>query len=241
MPGLRVFALADLHLSLSGAKPMDVFGEIWKDHPRRMAAAWDAVVGADDLVLLPGDLSWGRNLAEAAPDLTWIGERPGRKLLLRGNHDSWWSARARVRRALPPGCDLLQHDAREYEGLVILGARGWNHPDDPGAAPEDGAVYRREIERLRLSIEDADRRFGRAAPRLAMTHFPPCHRGRPDSEVLDLLVASGARIVVYGHLHGADHEIAITGLHRGIEFRLVAADAVGFAPVEIHTRWPQAC
>src|SRR5690348_14172418 len=100
----RVFALADLHLSSSGAKPMAVFGAIWSDHAGRMAAAWDETVGPGDVVLLPGDLSWARNLDEAREDLAWIGARPGAKVLLRGNHDSWWASVSKVRRALPDGC-----------------------------------------------------------------------------------------------------------------------------------------
>ena len=107
----RIFAIADLHLSASGTKPMDVFGEVWKDHPARIAAAWDATVSAGDTLLLPGDLSWARDLVEARGDLAWIGARPGLKFLLRGNHDGWWGSVASVRRALPPGCYALQNDA----------------------------------------------------------------------------------------------------------------------------------
>jgi predicted phosphohydrolase len=231
----RWFALADLHLSLSGHKPMDVFGELWRDHAARMASSWDATVGAGDVVLLAGDLSWGRNLSEAAPDLAWIGARPGRKVLLRGNHDSWWGKSvARVRAALPTGCALLHHDAHESDGRVVLGARGWTAPDDPFAQPGDEAVFAREVERLRLSVAEADRRFGRDLPRTAMTHYPPWPLGRPPGEVVAILKAAGVGTCVYGHLHGDDHALARTGTHEGIEFRFVAADAVGFTPVPIH-------
>src|SRR5438552_2202015 len=107
----RIFAIADLHLSSSGAKPMDVFGAPWVHHAERIARAWDAEVAPDDTVLLPGDLSWARNLDEARADLGWIAARPGAKVLLRGNHDSWWTSLVKVRRALPPRCLALQHDA----------------------------------------------------------------------------------------------------------------------------------
>lgn len=229
----RVFALADLHLSLVGHKPMDIFGEAWRDHPRRMAQAWDRSVDPQDTVLLPGDLSWGRNLAEAAPDLAWIGERPGRKLLLKGNHDSWWSSLARVRQALPPGCEALQNDSHRLEEWVVVGARGWTSPDDPVAGEKDAAIFRRELERLRLSIAHADRTHGTELPRLGMLHYPPWVEGHPPTAVVELLRRAGVRVVVYGHLHGADHAIAVRGEREGMLFCFVAADALDFAPKEL--------
>ena len=231
MPTLH--ALADLHLSLDGSKPMDVFGELWREHAVRMARAWDAAVAPDDVVLLPGDLSWATSLEQAAVDLRWIGARPGRKVLLRGNHDAWWASASKVRRALPEGCGILQNDAVDLGGLVLVGARGWTAPDDPTAQPGDAAIFRRELERLRLSIADADRRFGRDLPRAAMTHFPPWIVGRAPSEVVEILRGAGVTVCVYGHLHGADHALGVQGEHDGIRFVLAAADAVGFAPVPL--------
>ncbi len=229
----RLFALADLHLSLTGAKPMDVFGEAWRDHPARMAEAWDRLVDEDDTVLLPGDLSWAANLVEAAPDLAWIGARPGRKLLLRGNHDAWWGSASKVRAALPARCAILQHDAHLDGERVILGARGWISPDDPLATEHDAAIFRREIERLRLSVADADRRYGRSLPRVAMLHYPPWIEGREATEVVEVLRGAGVTVCVYGHLHGADVALGVQGARGGIRYHLVSADAAGFAPVEI--------
>src|SRR5262245_42921200 len=231
---MRLFAIADLHLSSSGAKPMDIFGPEWVDHPARMAAAWDASVTEDDFVLLPGDLSWAKTLDEARDDLAWIGARPGTKVLLRGNHDGWWTSIGKVRKALPPGCLALQHDAIDLGPAVLVGARGWTSPDDPVATPEDAAVFTRELSRLALSIAFADARFGRARPRIAMTHYPPWILGRPPTEVVTVLRDGGVGTCVYGHLHGADHSLGITGTHEGITFHLVAADTIGFAPAVIH-------
>ena len=231
MPAL--FALADLHLSLTGHKPMDVFGELWVDHARRMAEAWDASVGPEDTVLLPGDLSWGRNIVEAAQDLEWIDQRPGRKLLLRGNHDGWWTSRAKVDRALSEGCVALHNSAERVGDWVVIGTRGWTAPDDPIATASDEKVFRRELERLRLSVADADARFGRELPRLAMTHFPPRLEGRGPSEMDLRLREAGALAVAYGHLHGADHALAVRGDVDGIRYWFVAADAVDFAPVRL--------
>jgi predicted phosphohydrolase len=229
----RLFALADLHLSLTGDKPMDVFGEAWVDHPRRMAEAWDARVGPGDTVLLPGDLSWARNMREAEPDLAWIGARPGRKILLRGNHDTWWTGLARVRAALPDGCDALQNDALRLDTCVVLGARGWLDPEDPLAGPDDARIFRRELERLRLSILAADRLEADGLPRVAMLHYPPWIEGREPTRVVALLERARVAHCVYGHLHGGDHRLAVTGQRNGVEYHLVAADAVDFGPVEI--------
>lgn len=232
----RLYAIADLHLSGSGAKPMDVFGETWKGHAARMAAAWDATVGPDDAVLLPGDLSWARSLDEARVDLDWIGARPGIKVLLRGNHDGWWTSVSKVRKALPAGCLALQNDALDLGVAVVVGGRGWTAPDDPMATEGDGAVYLRELERLRLSMADADRRFGREAPRVAMVHFPPWIEGRAKTSVVDLLGAGAVGTCVYGHLHGVDHAKGVVGIREGIEFQLVAADAIGFTPQPVTLR-----
>lgn len=229
----RLYALGDLHLSTSGAKPMDVFGAAWAGHAGRMAASWDATVDPGDVVLLAGDLSWARDLDEARGDLAWIGARPGLKVLLRGNHDSWWGSLARVRAAVPAGCLALQNDAHDLGAWIVVGARGWTDPADPVATPEDAAVFQRELERLRLSIADADRRFGRSKPRVAMLHYPPWIVGRDPSAVVGVLSRAGVTDCVYGHLHGADHALAVTGPHGGIRYHLVAADAVGFAPVGI--------
>ena len=226
----RLFAIADLHLSVSGAKPMDVFGALWKDHPQRIAAAWDAVVAPGDTVLLPGDLSWARDLNEARGDLDWIGARPGTKFLLRGNHDGWWTSIAKVRQALPPGCHALQNDAFDLGAVVLVGARGWTAPDDPLAAEGDATIFLRELTRLRLSIADADRRFDRSKPRVAMLHYPPWIEGRAPTGVVDVLRDGGVGTCVYGHLHGADHALGVQGVRDGIRFHLVAADAIGFAP-----------
>ena len=234
----RLFAIADLHLSGTGQKPMDVFGELWRDHDARIAEAWDRSVGPDDVVLLPGDLSWARDLHEAAPDLAWIGARPGRKLLLRGNHDGWWSSLGKVRAALPAGCEVLQNDAHEAGDWIVIGARGWNDPSLPGATPADERVFRRELDRLERSVRDADVRLGRSRPRLAMLHYPPWLAGHEPSEVVPMLEDAGVRVCLYGHLHGDDHRLARTGVHRGIEYRFVAADAVGFSPVEIASLCP---
>ena len=229
----RVFALADLHLSLTGQKPMHVFGELWRNHSDRMAESWDERVAPDDTVLLAGDLSWARSAEEVAPDLEWIGERPGRKILLRGNHDGWWSSLSKVLRLLPPGCEPLHNQSFDLGDRILVGARGWLAPDDPIATPNDAKVFHRELERLKLSIRHADETYGRALPRMAMLHYPPWLEGREPTDVVKELKGGGVGVAVYGHLHGDDHALAVRGERDGIRFYFVAADAVDFTPVQI--------
>ena len=228
----RLLALADLHLSGTGDMPMDCFGDLWVDHTSRMAENWDAMVRPEDWVLLPGDLSWAKNLEQAACDLAWIGERPGSKLLLRGNHDSWWSSRTKVRQALPRGCEILHNSALAVGNWVVLGSRGWLSPDDPLAGDDDRKVFERELHRLDLSIKEASR-FDAGRSRVAMLHYPPWLAGREPTEVVRRLKGAGVSICVFGHLHGADHALAIDGTHDGIRYHFVAADAVKFSPVVI--------
>lgn len=217
---------------------MDVFGELWRDHPRRLAEGWDAVVGAEDVVLVVGDISWARNAEEVGPDLEFLAARSGRlKVLLKGNHDSWWKSAGKVRSLLPPGLTIIHHDAQRLEeGVVLCGARGWSLPTMPWADSEkDPPIYRRELERLALSLAAARRLSQPGDLWLALLHYPPLgprgnsHRDT-SSEVLEMLSEAGVAAAAYGHLHGLDHAWAPRGMYQGIELRFVAADYTGFVP-----------
>lgn len=239
MTRVQLFALADTHLSFGHPKPMDIFGELWRDHADRIATNWDRAVGPDDVVLVAGDISWAPSLAAAAPDLAFLAARPGRqKILLRGNHDSWWGSAAKLRAALPPGLIALQNDAlRLPEGIVVCGARGWNLPSLPFFdAVSDPPIYRREIQRLDLSLRAAAalRRPGDLLA--AMLHYPPLGPGEATSEVLERLLAAKVDTAVYGHLHGEDHAWAPRGVFGGLALHFVAVDHTGFAPVPIARR-----
>ncbi|GGJ10358.1 ser/threonine protein phosphatase [Alicyclobacillus cellulosilyticus] len=225
-----LFAIADLHLSHGTDKPMDVFGDHWSHHTDRIARAWRAKVSAADTVLLPGDLSWAMTLAEAAEDLAWIGRLPGKKVILRGNHDYWWGGIGKVRRALPPDVYAIQNDALLAESFAICGTRGWLLPSHPRFTEEDMAIYRREGERLRLSLQQA-KRLGR--PLIAMMHFPPCGPEGEETLFTQLLEAFGVKVCVYGHLHGPAHRYRFEGWLRGVWYQLVSADYVQFEPVPV--------
>ncbi len=227
---MRVYALSDLHLSLARPKPMDIFGPAWKDHPAKIEAAWREVVGPGDWVLLAGDLSWAMKLEEVEPDLAFLESLPGKKVLLKGNHAHWWTSRAKVERILPPSVQILQNDALALgEGWVVAGTRGWNFPGAPGFSEQDGKILAREVGRLRLSLEAAERLGGRDL--VVMTHFPPLLQEGKESPLLPLILEAGARFCLYGHLHGKDHALGFQGVWKKTRFLLTSADALDFRPL----------
>ena len=228
---MALYGISDLHLSETSDKPMDVFGEHWRDHAARMAAAWDASVGPDDVVLCPGDLSWAMRLDEAAADLSWIGARPGRKILVRGNHDYWWSSLSKVRAAIPVGATALQNDAVELDGLVFAGSRLWALPGTPEFGADDEKILRRETGRLELSLQAARRLAGDTRPIVAAVHYPPFAPDGGPTAFSELLASHGVTLCVYGHLHGAGaHRAAVEGEVDGVRYALIAADYLDFAP-----------
>jgi len=227
---MRIFAIADVHLSFGVEKPMDIFGAAWDRHPLRLKEAWESLVREEDTVLIPGDVSWGMTLEEAKPDLAFLGELPGEKILIRGNHDYWWNTATKVRSILPRGMRIVQNDAVTCGGYVIGGSRGWTFP---GAEPLPGAdesrdrhIYSRELNRMDLSL----RMMPEGKHRIFMTHFPPCDEAHPDTEVTALMEKYGVETVVYGHLHGPSHRLAFEGEHNGVNYRFVAGDKLGFVP-----------
>jgi predicted phosphohydrolase len=257
---LRVFALSDPHLALGTPnKLMDRFGPNWVNHPKRMAAAWDRAVGADDLVLVPGDISWARDLAGAAPDLAWLAERPGTKVLIKGNHEHWWTTKRRVREALPDGMHALEADALRLGDVGLCGTRLWDVPGqsyhdviawsgEPISAEltdEDAAaalkVYQRELGRLDRALGALDQ----SAPlRIAMLHYPPVGPAEPDgdggwalvaNELTERFEAAGLQHVVFGHLHSlqASARARIGGERGGVRYHLAAVDFIDFAPLLI--------
>jgi uncharacterized protein len=245
---MRVWAISDLHLSGAKPKPMDIFGKNWFAHPDKIAAAWRERVAPEDLVLCPGDISWAMTLEEVAPDLAYLEALPGRKILLRGNHDYWWKRKAlgQVKKALPPSISLLQGNAfAPTPELIILGARGWRFPgertvgdDAPAEMAKEGAVddakiFAREIEYLKNSVRDAQRLGLGGKYVLGMMHYPPFNWSGEESPFSRLLAEAGTKLCIYGHLHGADTRRAFQGVRGGIEYRLVSADAVDFQPVRL--------
>ena len=231
---MAIWAISDLHLSLNSDKPMDVFGDHWIGHHDRMAENWDRLVGEDDLVLVPGDNSWALKLEEAAKDLQWIHERPGTKMLLKGNHDYWWTAIGKVRKAMPDSLRGLQNDTLEWGDYRIAGARLWNQPGHKRFTADDEKIYLREIERLKLSLDLAAKQCAKDGKELIiMVHYPPFREHRP-SVYTEMIEAVNTRTCIYGHLHGTNsHKRAFQGEHNGVNYQLVACDYLNFTPVKL--------
>ena len=223
---MRLFAIADPHLSRAQPKPMDVFGPGWEGHPQVFFDRWRETVGEGDLVLVPGDVSWAMRLEDAMPDLEDIAALPGRKVLLRGNHDYWWPSISKLRRVLPEGMYAVQNDAIVVDGVVIAGTRGWVCPGSRGFTPEDEKVYRREVERLSLSLQAARRLEGRY--RVVMLHYPPTNPRLEPSGFTRLIEEYAPDALVFGHVHGGEEPVLMS--LDGIAVHFVAADALAFRP-----------
>ena len=227
---MALYAIGDLHLSLGADKPMDVFGGAWRGYMDKLRAGL-ARIGPEDTTVLLGDLSWGIGLEQAREDFAFIAAIPGRKIILKGNHDYWWSTAAKFYRF----CEdngwqnmwILNNNCYDYRGFALCGTRGWFYEEDRHGA-HDEKVFRRELIRLETSLQAAGDR-----PKLCFLHYPPRYRGYTCPEILELLRRYGVSRCYYGHLHSESHKLAVEGLHDGTEFSLVAADYVNFTPVRV--------
>lgn len=226
---MRVFAIADLHLATVTPKPMTVFGPQWAGHPEAIWAHWRELVREEDVVLLPGDLSWAMRLPDALTDLSVVAELPGTKVLLRGNHDYWWPTASRLRAALPPGMSAVVNDAVRVGNVVICGSRGWTTPGHEALNAEDERLLTREAERLSLSVKAAGALRQPGDHFLMMLHYPPASPPYPPNPLTDVIAAARPDLIVYGHLHGVPPERAIHQV-AGIPAYLVAADGLKFRP-----------
>ena len=224
---MSLFAIGDLHFGFGLNKPMDIFGERWKNHEERIKENWLAEVGPEDTVILPGDISWGMRIGEAAPHLDLISSLPGRKVLVCGNHDYWWGSTSKLR-CLYPGLIFIKNDSSFYRDYAICGTRGWVCPKDTFFSPSDYKIYNREQIRLRLSLDDAVRK-GYKKIILAL-HYPPTNDKKEPSGFTDIIGRyPQIEKVVYGHLHGeVSFGAGIKGVFGGTEYELVSADYIGF-------------
>ncbi len=230
---MRLFAISDLHLPGGDEKPMNVFGDHWEDHFARIAEDWCARVGEDDVVLIAGDVSWAMQLENAKPDLQAIGELPGRKLLIKGNHEYWWNSLQKVQAAMPQGMTAIQHTAVDVGPCVVCGTRGWNFPTaDAPLSPDDRKICDRELIRLEMALQAAAQMAG-SRPIVVMLHYPPLFDQERDTVFTDLLARYPVHTVVYGHLHGAGIRMGFTGEHAGIRYQLTSCDSLHFALSEV--------
>lgn len=231
----QIFAIGDLHMSGTQDKAMDVFGPSWRNHVDRIAKNWRSKVGTDDIVLVPGDISWAMHLEDAAADLQVLHALPGQKILVRGNHDYWWASPAKVRQVLPDSIRIIQNDAVKIENTVFCGTRGWAFPAGQPFSDHDRKIFEREKLRLRMTLDRARHLDG--AQTFVMLHYPPLYDGYADTDFVEILDEFRPDHVVFGHLHGRIlDQVNLRGTeHHGIIYDLVSADYVNFDPVEVGT------
>ncbi len=227
---MALYAIGDLHLCLGASKPMDVFGGKWVGYLDKLQTGIQKITQEDTTVLL-GDLSWALSLGEAKADFEWIHSIPGRKIILKGNHDYWWSTAAKFNKFCAENgftnMEILHNNHFEYNGFAICGTRGWFHEEEKGD-PQDEKVFRRELMRLEASLKSAG-----DLPKIVFLHYPPRYKGYECREILELLAIYDVRQCYYGHLHGASHGLALDGLWDGVEYRLVSADKLDFEPFRV--------
>lgn len=227
---MALYAIGDLHLSFGVDKPMDVFGGAWAGYVDKLREGL-SVIGPDDTTVLTGDLSWGMDLPQAREDFRFIAQIPGRKILLKGNHDYWWNTAAKFYRFCQENgfenLFLLNNNAYEYADYALCGTRGWFYEEEREGT-HDEKVFRRELLRLEASLKAAERE-----KKLCFLHYPPLYQNYRCPEILQLLHQFGVERCYYGHLHGASHKLAMEGNREGIEYFLVSADYVNFSPVKV--------
>ena len=224
---MALYAMGDLHLCLGAPKPMDIFGGAWIGYMDKLKEGVAHITPEDTTILL-GDLSWALDMEHAVKDFAWINEIPGRKIILKGNHDYWWSTVAKFNKFCEANgftdLHLLNNNHFEYEDWAICGTRGWFFEEERHGA-HDEKVFKRELCRLEASLKAAGDRN-----KMVFLHYPPRYKGYECREILDLFEQYGVRRCYYGHLHGGSHRLAMEGLWDSVEFHLVAADYIGFKP-----------
>lgn len=227
----RLFAISDLHLPGGKDKYMDIFGAQWEGHFDKIKVDWVSRVEDDDIVLIPGDISWAMTLEGAVEDLLSIGELPGYKVLLRGNHDYWWSSISKLRSVLPEKMYAIQNDAILIRNYAICGSRGWAITEGE-TAEADKKIYDRELIRMEMSLNRANViNDGRKI--IAMMHFPPLDNSCEDTLFTSLFEKHGVSYVVYGHLHDRGTLSAFCGVKSEINYQLVSCDYLGFKLFEL--------
>ena len=226
---MALYAIGDTHLSFGTDKPMDVFGGGWTGYVERLRRGFETV-SPEDTVVLCGDLSWGMSLEEAREDFAFLNALPGQKVILKGNHDYWWTTAAKMERFFREnGFDtlsLLHNNCRFYGDAALCGTRGWFYEEDRGE--HSTKIFNRELLRLEVSLK-----AGGDREKLCFLHYPPVYQGYRCREIMDLLERYGVTRCCYGHLHGGSHRLAVCGPVGGVDYQLVSADYLGFCPKKI--------
>lgn len=225
-----IYSIADLHFDDTGDKSMDIFGDNWKDHEKNIIENWNKTIKEDDLVLIPGDISWALKCEDAYEDLKKIDELPGKKIISKGNHDYWWQSLKKINQFEFSTISFLQNNSFIFNGVGITGTRGWSPIDRVQEDSHDKKIYLRELNRLKLSLESLEYKPEKI---ITMLHYPPFNSDLSPNEFVDVMKEYEVDICIYGHLHSEGHRYSVEGIIEGIEFHLIASDYIDFMPKQI--------
>lgn len=251
---MSIWALSDPHLAFGvPEKTMEAFGPSWHKYAEKIEANWRELISPDDLVLIPGDISWAMQLDEAAIDLNWIDSLPGTKVILRGNHDYWWSSASKLTKIMPPSIHFIHNSVFIWNEVAIGGSRLWDTPEynfnpfvefqeNPRARiktqeelakekEEEEKIFVRELERLKLSLSKLPKE---AKVKIAMTHYPPIGADLSPSRASEILEGFDIDICVFGHLHNVRKGSLPFGEARGIKYVFASCDYLDFIPLKIY-------
>ncbi|MCT4612874.1 MAG: metallophosphoesterase [Clostridia bacterium] len=228
---MSLYAIADLHLSFKVNKPMDIFGDVWVDYENKIKKNWIDKITDEDLVLIPGDISWAMKTEDAIIDLDFIDSLPGKKLLIKGNHDYWWNSVNKLNDKYV-NMTFMQNDFYVYEDYAICGSRGWLCPNEVKFDDNDDKLYKREVRRIEASITKAiNAGYNKI---IIIMHYPPTNDRKEESEFIKLFREYNVEKVIYGHLHTKQSfNSSLIGMHDGIEYILSSADYIDFNPINI--------
>lgn len=226
-----LYTIGDFHLSLDKSKPMDIFGAEWEGHAEKLRQNF-TVVGESDVTVICGDLTWGMDMEGCLRDFLFIDALPGRKIILKGNHDYWWTTAGAAMKFFEKHgittIDILNNNCYYYNGSALCGTRGWMYPSG-GGTEHDRKMMDREAQRLEISLKAADG----ASDKLCFLHYPPIYGRFRAEKTLELMKAYGVSRCYYGHIHGPARAYAFEGTRDGIEYKLVSADHLDFRPAAI--------
>lgn len=230
---MALYAIADLHLPLGIDKPMDIFGKAWENYVERLADNWQSHIKQNDTVVIAGDFSWATYLEQSVRDFEYLHRLNGKKILLKGNHDYWWTTMNKLRVFTASNgfsdIEFLQNNSFMYEDIALCGTRGWIHPACDNFGEEDKKIFDREVLRLELSLCNA----GDCGEIYVFTHYPPISPSMETNGFVEMMRKYPVTKCVYGHLHASSHRNAAEGVINGIEYKLVSGDYVAFNPVKL--------
>lgn len=230
---MKVYAISDLHLSINNSKPMNIFGPVWDNYLEEIVEDWEKKVTDEDVVLLAGDLSWAMKLEDAKIDLEFLKNLKGKKILLRGNHDYWWSTISKVRNILPENIFAIQNDSLVLDNYIFCGSRGWIVDDSKMTDSNDKKIFERELIRLEMSLKEAKAKQDNNQEIICLMHYPPFDKNNGPTKFTELIEKYEVKTVIYGHLHGKVPNVKEVLNLNGVNYYLTSCDMVKNKLIEI--------